>query len=213
MLRRRTHRSSVAAAAALATCLSGLALVPAHAQGHPGRGKFYTTKTPTSVGSGGAVSSVDPEASKIGRDVLRARRQRRRRDHRDGGRTRRHRAVQLRHRRRRLPRLLRREVRQGQHDRRPRDRARVDADDAFIDPATVQPYRFTPELVTSGVSVGTPGTPATWDQALRRFGTLSFKQALRPATRLAARGLRRRQHVPAADAATTRRVPRVRLDA
>ena len=36
--------------------------------------------------------------------------------------------------------------------------------------------------------MGTPGTPATWDQALRRFGTLSFKKALQPATRLAARG-------------------------
>ena len=71
MLRRRTHRSSVAAAAALATCLGGLALAPAHAKAHPGGGKYYTTKTPTSVGSGGAVSSVDPEASKIGRDVLR----------------------------------------------------------------------------------------------------------------------------------------------
>ena len=30
--------------------------------------------------------------------------------------------------------------------------------DAFIDPATGEPYNFTPELVTSGVSVGTPGT-------------------------------------------------------
>ncbi len=36
--------------------------------------------------------------------------------------------------------------------------------------------------------MGTPGTPATWDQALRRFGTLSLKKALQPATRLAARG-------------------------
>ena len=33
--------------------------------------------------------------------------------------------------------------------------------DAFIDPATGKPYNFTPELVTSGVSVGVPGTPAT----------------------------------------------------
>ena len=32
--------------------------------------------------------------------------------------------------------------------------------DAFIDPATGKPYNFTPELVTSGVSVGVPGTPA-----------------------------------------------------
>jgi len=43
--------------------------------------------------------------------------------------------------------------------------------DAFIDPATGQPYRFTPELVTSGVSVGVPGTPATWERALDRWGT------------------------------------------
>ena len=35
--------------------------------------------------------------------------------------------------------------------------------DAFIDPNTGKPYNFTPELVTSGVSVGVPGTPATWD--------------------------------------------------
>ncbi len=34
--------------------------------------------------------------------------------------------------------------------------------DAFIDPATGKPYNFTPELVTSGVSVGVPGTLATW---------------------------------------------------
>ena len=70
MLRRRTHRSSVAAAAALATCLGGLALAPAHAKAHPGGGKYYTTKTPTSVGFGGAVTSVDPEATKIGLEVL-----------------------------------------------------------------------------------------------------------------------------------------------
>ncbi len=38
--------------------------------------------------------------------------------------------------------------------------------DAFIDPATGQPYPFTPELVSSGVSVGVPGTVATWDAAL-----------------------------------------------
>jgi gamma-glutamyltranspeptidase/glutathione hydrolase len=33
--------------------------------------------------------------------------------------------------------------------------------DACIDPETGRPYRFTPELVTSGVSIGVPGTPAT----------------------------------------------------
>ncbi len=60
--------------------------------------------------------------------------------------------------------------------------------DAFIDPATGQPYRFTPELVTSGVSVGVPGTPATWERALDRWGTLSLGDALKPAIKVATRG-------------------------
>ncbi|HEX8780119.1 MAG TPA: gamma-glutamyltransferase, partial [Nocardioides sp.] len=60
--------------------------------------------------------------------------------------------------------------------------------DAFIDPATGKPYNFTPELVTSGVSVGVPGTPATWDKALRRWGTWRLDQTLKPAIKLADRG-------------------------
>ena len=60
--------------------------------------------------------------------------------------------------------------------------------DAFIDPATGKAYNFTPELVTSGVSVGVPGTPATWDKALRRWGTWSLDQTLKPAIKLADRG-------------------------
>ena len=60
--------------------------------------------------------------------------------------------------------------------------------DAFIDPATGKPYRFTPELVTSGVSVGTPGTPATWQRALDNWGTLTMADALRPAVKVATRG-------------------------
>lgn len=60
--------------------------------------------------------------------------------------------------------------------------------DAFIDPATGQPYRFTPELVTSGVAVGVPGTPATWDHVLGRWGSLSLGDALGPAIKVATRG-------------------------
>ncbi|GAA3802125.1 gamma-glutamyltransferase [Nocardioides panacisoli] len=60
--------------------------------------------------------------------------------------------------------------------------------DAFIDPDTGQPYPFTPDLVTSGVSVGVPGTPATWDTALDRWGSLSLREALKPAARLARNG-------------------------
>ena len=44
------------------------------------------------------------------------------------------------------------------------------------------------EAVTSGLSVGVPGTPRLWDRALRRWGTLSLAQALRPATQVARRG-------------------------
>ncbi|MEV8150809.1 gamma-glutamyltransferase [Arthrobacter sp. NPDC080073] len=60
--------------------------------------------------------------------------------------------------------------------------------DAFIDPATGKPYNFTPELVTSGVSVGVPGTAATWQRALERWGTLSLGDALQPAIKVATRG-------------------------
>ena len=60
--------------------------------------------------------------------------------------------------------------------------------DAFIDKTTGQPYRFTPELVTSGVSVGVPGTPATWEQALDRWGSMRLGDALKPAIKVATRG-------------------------
>lgn len=62
--------------------------------------------------------------------------------------------------------------------------------DAFIDPSTGEPYNFTPELVTSGVSVGVPGTPATWQRALEKWGTWSLADTLAPATRLARKGFR-----------------------
>ena len=62
--------------------------------------------------------------------------------------------------------------------------------DAFIDPATGKPYNFTPELVTSGVSVGVPGTPATWERALERWGTWSLAETLAPSVELAREGFR-----------------------
>jgi gamma-glutamyltranspeptidase/glutathione hydrolase len=181
------RRALGVSAVALATCLTGVALTPASAGDHP-TGGFYTTKTPTSVGTGGAATSVDPEASKIGRDVL-AR----------GGNA--------------ADAIISMAAALGvtepyssgiggggflvYYDAGTGKVSTIDGretapasmpDNAFIDPKTGKPYNFTPELVTSGVSVGTPGTPATWDQTLRRFGTLSLGQALAPATRLARRG-------------------------
>ena len=72
--------------------------------------------------------------------------------------------------------------------------------DAFVDPATGKPYPFTPDLVTSGVSVGVPGTPGhlgARPQALRHAVDGQGAQAGhrgRPAR------LRRRRHLPPADA-------------
>ncbi|TQM62061.1 gamma-glutamyltransferase [Humibacillus xanthopallidus] len=43
-------------------------------------------------------------------------------------------------------------------------------------------------VVNSGLSVGVPGTPALWAKALRDYGTLSLNAALKPAERLAAKG-------------------------
>ncbi|NIH88546.1 gamma-glutamyltransferase [Amycolatopsis granulosa] len=50
-----------------------------------------------------------------------------------------------------------------------------------------QPIPFA-EAVTSGLSVGVPGTPATWQDALRQWGTRPLSEMLRPAARLARDG-------------------------
>ncbi|MGW0801643.1 gamma-glutamyltransferase family protein [Nonomuraea sp. NPDC002799] len=44
------------------------------------------------------------------------------------------------------------------------------------------------EGVTSGLSAGVPGTVANWDLALRRFGTISLERALEPAIGVASKG-------------------------
>lgn len=62
-------------------------------------------------------------------------------------------------------------------------------DDAFIDDATGRLYPFA-TAVSSGLSVGVPGTLATWETALDRFGTESLKEMLKPAILLATRGFR-----------------------
>lgn len=59
--------------------------------------------------------------------------------------------------------------------------------DSFIDPVTGQPIPFA-EAVTSGLSVGVPGTPRTWQRALDRWGSKSLAHVLRPAIEVAERG-------------------------
>lgn len=44
------------------------------------------------------------------------------------------------------------------------------------------------DAVTSGLGVGTPGTPATWEKALNAWGSKSLRQLLKPAERLARDG-------------------------
>ncbi|UWP87737.1 gamma-glutamyltransferase [Dactylosporangium fulvum] len=58
---------------------------------------------------------------------------------------------------------------------------------AFVNPETGQPYAFQ-EARVSGLSAGVPGTLATWDAALRRWGKRSLAKNLRPAGDVARRG-------------------------
>ncbi|MFD7668338.1 gamma-glutamyltransferase [Streptomyces sp. NPDC059788] len=55
----------------------------------------------------------------------------------------------------------------------------------FLEDGTPIPFD---QAVTSGLSVGTPGTPATWDTALDRWGTRPLGELLKPAEKLARDG-------------------------
>ena len=144
-------------------------------------------KDPIAIGSGGAVSSVDPYATEIGLKVLQ-----------DGGN-----AVDA-----AVATaaalgvtepysagvggggfFVYYDARSGKvHTIDGRETAPADMEEnSFVDPATGLPIPFA-EAVTSGLSVGVPGTPATWAMALDRWGSIDLKQALRPAAQLAQRG-------------------------
>jgi gamma-glutamyltranspeptidase/glutathione hydrolase len=63
----------------------------------------------------------------------------------------------------------------------------ADGQNMFIDAATGQPLSF-PTAVTSGLSVGVPGTLATWQKALDRWGRRGLAADLKPAIRVARKG-------------------------
>jgi len=178
-------RAGVAGVAA--TCLA-LATVPLTSAPSVSAPPASPPKNPVAIGTGGAVTSVDPAATRAGLEVLRA-----------GGNA--------------ADAAVATAAALGvtepysagiggggffvYYDAGTGDVSTIDGRetapaamprDAFIDPATNKPYTFFPDMVTSGVSVGVPGTPATWDTALREYGTLSLKEALAPATRLADQG-------------------------
>ena len=51
-------------------------------------------------------------------------------------------------------------------------------EDAFVENGVAIPFA---DAVTSGLSVGVPGTPATWELALDKWGSIGLRDALRPA--------------------------------
>ncbi|MFE6170679.1 gamma-glutamyltransferase [Streptomyces sp. NPDC056464] len=67
-----------------------------------------------------------------------------------------------------------------------RETAPLTADSGlFTENGTAIPFA---EAVSSGLSVGTPGTPATWQKALDQWGSRSLGSVLKPAERLARDG-------------------------
>src|SRR5688500_16727920 len=57
--------------------------------------------------------------------------------------------------------------------------------DSFMENGAVLPFN---DARFSGLSAGVPGTPATWERALRKYGTTTLKQALQPGIEVATNG-------------------------
>jgi gamma-glutamyltranspeptidase/glutathione hydrolase len=177
-----TARRRIAAVTALlATGALVLTSTPGTAAVEAAARAPYTEKTPVSRGSGGAVSSVDPEATRIGLRVL----------ERGGN------AVDA-----AVATAAALGVTEpysagigggGYFVFYDADTGRVSTIDGRETAPQSMPRTafdgFTfDQLVTSGRSVGVPGTLATWETALDRWGSRSLGRALEPAARLADRG-------------------------
>ncbi|MEV1285589.1 gamma-glutamyltransferase [Micromonospora sp. NPDC049679] len=168
------------------TALAALASVtapPLPAQAHPRE----PATSPTAVGFGGAVTTVDPTATAVGLGVLRR-----------GGNA--------------VDAAVAAAATLGvtepfsagiggggffvYYDARTRTVKTLDGReaapasmraDSFVNPATGAAYAFA-EARVSGLSAGVPGTLLTWDEALRRWGSRPLSMLLGPAVDVADRG-------------------------
>jgi gamma-glutamyltranspeptidase/glutathione hydrolase len=181
----RTGRLTVTALLA-ATLTATLTALPAPAGAKAALAGPPTGPVPQATGTGGAVSSVDPDATAVGIEVLRR-----------GGNA--------------ADAAIATAAALGvtepysagiggggflvYYDARTRRVSTIDGRETA--PATFTPTVFTDgqgnaldfaSVVSSGLSVGAPGTPALWEQARRSFGTWSLSRLLAPAEALAKRG-------------------------
>ncbi|MET8569879.1 gamma-glutamyltransferase [Streptomyces sp. NPDC004783] len=178
-MRRPVARNLTVLAVSAAVVSVGAAAPPA-APGTPA-----AAKTPVAVGYGGAVASVDPDASAAGIEVLRK-----------GGNA--------------VDAAVATAAALGvtepysagiggggyfvYYDAKSRTVRTIDGRETA--PLTADEKLFTEngkplpfaEAVTSGLAVGTPGTPATWQTALDRWGSRKLATVLEPAERLARDG-------------------------
>ena len=175
----RRH-SLLAAATALAVPVALLA-GPPQAGAAEDAVQRATAKQPTAVGRGGAVSTVDPEATRAGLRVLRR-----------GGNA--------------VDAAVAAAATLGVtepysagiggggflvvYDAESGKVRTLDGRETAPKATTADTYRGISfdEAVNSGLSVGVPGTPRLWSSALRRWGTLSLAQALAPAAQVARHG-------------------------
>ncbi|PNG21981.1 gamma-glutamyltransferase [Streptomyces cahuitamycinicus] len=179
-MRRPVARNLTVLAVSAAVVVSVGAAAPPPAAQSPGGGK-----TPMAVGYGGAVSSVDPDASAAGIEVLRK-----------GGNA--------------VDAAVATAAALGvtepysagiggggyfvYYDAKSRTVRTIDGretapltadENLFVENG--KPLAFA-DAVSSGLSVGTPGTPATWRTALDRWGSKRLSSVLKPAERIARDG-------------------------